>query len=181
VVSAPSGFTDPVSSVEVFVVWSTESVDALGALAALPVVPGVFEIKAARWACAPLPVVPAVVSDVGELEPLDGELEPLDGELPPELGVLLPLTAVVTVSDELAGQLSCSSEASCALAAFSADSSVLTVACAESNVEALVGFAVLFAPVSAISSSDTLVSSPCTVAWSWVTVDAAVPFGRDTV
>ena len=111
---------------------------ALAAVPVVPVVPGVFEIKAVRCACAPLPVVPE-----GDELPLGVVV--LVGELLlglSELGELLPPTPVVTVSDELAGHPSCSSCVSWDLAAFSAFSSVLTVACAESSVEALVGVAV---------------------------------------
>ena len=133
-----------------------------------------------------LPVEPAGVVDPDELDV--GELDEgalllglLEVELLLELGVLLPFTAVLTVSDELAGQPRRSSCASCAFASFSAVSSVLTVACAESRVEALEGFAVLFAFASAASSCETFVSSDCTVDCCWATVEADVPLGNATV
>jgi hypothetical protein len=124
------------TSVETFVVSSTEPVDALGLP---PVVPGSSAISASESAF-PLPVAPAGAFDDEEADEDDAD----DAEVPLgipelellELGVVLPLTGEVTVSDELAGQLSCSSEVSCAFAAFSALLSALTVASAASNVDA---------------------------------------------
>ena len=92
-------------------------------------------------------------------------------------GTLDPPTAVVTVSDELAGQLSCSSEVSCAFAFASEVESSVTVACAASSVEAFVGRASLSALESAVSSSATLAWSDCTVDCASETVEALVPFG----
>jgi hypothetical protein len=156
------------SSVEVFVVWSTDPVVAVGTPAGLLTA---SESAAARWAFVPPPVLPAGVLDDGEV--LLGALLlgalllgalllglPLFGvEL---LGVVDPPTAVVTVSEELAGQLSCSSEVSWALAFARAVSSAVTVAWAARIVEALDGLAVLLAATRALSSSETLVSSACT-------------------
>jgi hypothetical protein len=158
----------------VLVVSSTEPVVALGALAAVPVLP-VPEVMSASRLALSVPVSPAGV------EVLLGVVESELGVVESELGVKLELAGVVTVADELAGQLSFSSEASCAFAVVSVVSSVETVCSAASSVEPLDGVEVAFASVRAVSSSVTFVSSDETVCWSSVTWDAAVPLGIATV
>jgi hypothetical protein len=168
----------PITVVEVFVVLSIVPVDALGALA----VATAGTTRAVRCAFDPVPVLPDELEpdedgdelDEDELElEADGDDEPDEGELPP--------IAVVTVEEERAGQPSCSSEASCAFAVFTAASSAETVCWAARSVEWFVGIALALAVASATLSFATFVSSVATVCWSPMIVAAAVPLGSETV
>jgi hypothetical protein len=151
----------PITDVEVFVVPSTVPVDALGALAST----AGCTTSTARCALLPVPVFPAVELDEGELEPDDDdddELSEEEGDEEPDEGEL-PLVAVVTVEEELAGQPSRSSELSWAFAAFTAASSVDTDCSAARSAERFVGFALAITALSADLSFATFVSSVETV------------------
>ncbi len=149
--SAPPGFTDPVSSVEVFVVSSMSSPRRRARWRSpSPVLAGMFEIKAVRCAFElQSRSCPTVSSGRGRSAP---ELELVDGVEPSsrtraelaglfELGELVPVTG----SGDGVGRARRAPRGVhlgyAELAGTSAVSSVSTVACPESIVEALGGTA----------------------------------------